>query len=556
MNSKLIKMISLIMVFVLMGFQISFSSALTEIEGDSKISGVTVYPESAMLERIACFNLEEGSYKVIFNNIISGVDENSLRISLTGEASTRLYGAQVKKDYLEEFPSERINQLKEEIQVLEDRIKEIQNLKSLLSEKKEFLNSITLFAKNQIPQDLITKLPETNELKSILDFLDIELTSYYSRNLKFDIESRELKNKVSLLKNELSLISGTHQKLKRTIEVDLEVLQSGTMSLHLFYLVNGAAWHPIYDARANFTQSKIELISYGIISQITGEKWNDVNCTLSTAKPSIGGRMPYISPWTLKPYEPPVMTDRVTEAPASAYQKRAFREEELSGKMEQEEEILAITKQKGIAVTYQLPYNITVKSDKSENKFPISTQNLAAEFEYSSYPRVSPFAYLGSRVVNGKEFQLLSGRVNIFLEGDFVGTSSIDNIAPGEEFDLYLGVDENVKIERKVVEKKTDETLIAGIPSRTRKTTFKYKITVENFKSKTIHMKLFEAVPVSEDDRIKVKIEEVSPEPNIKDWDDRKGIYLWEIILDSNQEKEILYTFTIEHPRDMLVEGL
>jgi hypothetical protein len=47
---------------------------------------------------------------------------------------------------------------------------------------------------------------------------------------------------------------------------------------------------------------------------------------------------------------------------------------------------------------------------------------------------------------------------------------------------------------------------------------------VENYKSRRIEVKLFEAMPVSQDERIKVKISQVSQEPNQKDWKDRKGI--------------------------------
>ena len=555
MKSKIVKIIIFSSLVFLISFGVSVAS--TEIEVKSEINQVCVYPDSALVDRVAHLELANGAYKIIFSNIVSEVDENSLRVSVLGEASIRLFGAQVKKEYLEEIPSERIRQLKEEIQKLEDRIKEIQNSKSLLLEKKKFLDSITLFSEGQIPQDLVTNIPAIGDLKNILNFLDTELKGYYSQGFNCDIETRNLKNKVSVLKKELSQISGAQKKLKRSIIAELEVLKSGIADLHISYLVNGAAWNPIYDARAGFEKSEVELVSYGVIRQITGEDWLDVNCTLSTAKPRIGGNMPFVSPWTLKPYEPHVMTDKISEAPTSSYQKQAFRaEEEIAGEGMVSEVKYAIAVERGVAVSYQLPYKITVKADKSENKFSVSSQNLSAEFEYSTYPRVSPFAYLGSRVVNSKTLQLLAGRVNIFLEGDFVGTSHIDNIAPGEEFDLYLGIDENVKVKRELLEKKVDKTLIAGIPSRTKKTTFKYKLTVENYKSKKIKIKLFEAMAVSEDDRIKTKINEVSLEPDVKDWDDRKGIWLWELELEPQDKQEISYTFTVEHPRDMMVEGL
>jgi uncharacterized protein (TIGR02231 family) len=368
---------------------------------------------------------------------------------------------------------------------------------------------------------------------------------------------RGLSNKLEALKRELSQISGVQRKLQRSITVELEVLKEGTTVLKISYLVGGASWNPIYDARANFEKSEVELVSYGVIKQVTGEDWLEVDCALSTAKPRIGGSMPYVASWFLRPYQPEVMRDKISAPLAATYQTEAFKKE--AGALEEpaESEIeYAAAEEKGIAVIYTLPSKVSVKSDKSEHKFPISSQILSAEFEYSSYPRVSPFAYLGSRVTNSKGLQLLAGRVNIFLEGDYVGFSGLSNIAPSEEFDLYLGIDENVKVKRELLEKKVDETLIAGIPSRTKKTTFKYKLTVENYKSKIIKVKLFEAIPVSEDDRIKIKIDEISLEPGMKDWEDRKGIWLWELELEPQQKQEIFYTFIVEHPRDMLVEGL
>ena len=152
--------------------------------------------------------------------------------------------------------------------------------------------------------------------------------------------------------------------------------------------------------------------------------------------------------------------------------------------------------------------------------------------------------------------QLLPGRVNIFLDGDFVGASRIENVGPGEEFDLYLGVDENVKVKRERIERKVDDTLIAGIPARTKRTEIKYKLTAENYKTKKIKVKLFEAMPVSENDQIKVKIDSPSVEPTQKDWKDRKGVWMWELELKPKGKREIYYSFTVEHPRQMVLEGL
>jgi uncharacterized protein (TIGR02231 family) len=216
----------------------------------------------------------------------------------------------------------------------------------------------------------------------------------------------------------------------------------------------------------------------------------------------------------------------------------------------------AEVEEKGIAVVYKIPRSVSVNADGSEQKLPVSSQSLKADFEYSTYPRVAQVAFFGSRVKNAHDLQLLGGRVNVFLDGDFVGVSGIDNIGPGEEFDLYLGADENVKVKREQIEKKVDETIIGNIPSPNKRTSFKYKLTVENYKTKKIKIKLFEAMPVPEDDRIKVKSGQVSLEPKEKDWKDRKGVWLWELELLPKEKKEITYSFMVEHPREMQVEGL
>lgn len=534
----------------------AFSS---EIIADSRIAQVTVYQDSALVSRVAALKLEPGEHKVIFADIIPDLDENSLRVSFQGAAEAKLLGAQLKREFLEEVPSRRIQQLKDEIQKLGDEKKRLEDSKEILNKERQFLDSIRLFSNVQIPKDLVTKMPQAQELEAMLKFLDTKLKENYSAYIDCELKIRDIVDKIDVLKRQLSEISGPAKKLKREIVVDLKVSKAADLVLNVSYLVRGASWQPIYDARADFEKSQVELISYGIIKQATGEDWQNVEISLSTAKPSIGGSMPYISPWFLRPYQPPIIMRKKammnTQALGASLKDEAFDKEELRERSSVDMEY-AKTEEKGIAVVYKLLQKANIKSDGSEHKLAISSQSLKADFEYSSYPRAGLYAYLGSRVSNAKDLQLLSGRVNIFLEGDFVGSSQIDNIGPGEEFDLYLGIDENVKVKRELLEKKVDETLIAGIPATTRRTVFKYKLTVENYKSKKAALKLFEAMPVSEDDRIKVKINQVTHEPTSKDWKDRKGIWLWDFELEPNQKRELIYSYTIEHPREMQVEGL
>ncbi len=538
-----------------------------EIITDSRITQVMVYPDSVLVTRQAEVKLNAGNNKAVFNDIIPAVDENSLKVSLDSSSSAKLLGAQLKQEFLETIPSDQIQKLKDQIQLVEDEIKRGQDSRNLLAEEKNYLDSIRLYSQGQLPKDLITKMPTPAELEGTLKFLDAKLKENYSAVMEVDLKVRELANKLNVLRMELSRISGPVQKLKRSIVVELDAPKAQSGSVILSYLVRGASWQPIYDARANFEKSEVELTAYSVVRQNTGDDWQDVDLALSTVRPSAGGNMPYVASWFLRLYQPQVyMENKMMDMAGGLgrkkekvqYQTRAFEGDEAWDEKDKNipQVAYATVAEKGIAVVYSLPHKVSVKSDGADNKLPVSTQLLKANFEYSTFPRAEARAFLGSRVANAKDLQLLGGRINVFLEGDFVGTSDIGNIGPQEEFDLYLGADENVKVKRELLERKVDETFIGNIPSLNKKTNFRYKLTIENYKPRRIKVKLFEAMPISQDDRIKVKINQVSLEPKEKDWKDRKGVWLWELELEPKQKQEINYNFTVEHPRDLQVEGL
>lgn len=535
----------------------------SDVFTDSKIVKVIVYPDSALVTRSANVKLDSGESKVFFNNVISYFDQNSLRVSASEPKSIKIFGASLKQEFLEENPAVNIKEIQDKIQLIEDDIRRQNDFKAVLIDKKNYLDSIRFFSNQQIPKDLITKMPLPQDLDATLKFLDSSLKENYSSMMECELKIRDFSNKLNALQEELNKISGPVRKEKRSIVVDLEALRAGNYEIKVSYLVNGATWNALYDARADFEKSEVEMVSYGIVQQNTGEDWMDVDISLSTARPTIGGNLPYVDPWILRPLEIRQMETYKMARMSGGFKTDRMKEQfNASAMLDSAEEksfaapVFAQAKDQGTSVVYEIPKKAVIKSDNNENKLPVSTQQLNANFGYSAFPRAVLNAYLGSKVVNSAQLQLLAGRVNIFLNGDFVGTSNITNIGPSEEFSLYLGVDENVKVKRDLIEKKVDETLIAGIPSPNKKTTLKYKITIENYKSKNIKAKLFESTPVAESDKIKVKVVQVNIEPNQKDWENRKGVWLWELELTPKEKKEIFVTYVIEHPKDLQVEGL
>ena len=541
------------------------------IAADSKISTVTVYPGSARVTRQAQVQLTPGTHSIVFDGIVPIFDESSMSISGEGTARVKILGGYLKQEYLKEAADKRVKELQDQIQEVNDKMMVEQAHDQVITDQKEFLSSLKMYAGQQLPKDLVTKMPTTIELGDMMKFIGTTREGLEVASEEIRQKKRSLGLDLQKLQSELAQLNSGGAKLKRSIIVDVECTEAGSFSVNASYVLNGAFWNAIYDAHSLMEKSEVELVSSGNVRQTTGEDWKDVQLTLSTAQPAIGGRMPYIAPWVLS--EEVVYAQRARGGVASmmkvatmsaAVSDSAMQTEAFDGAgmpaaapaMEAAQMNYAQADSSGVSVTYQISRPVTILSDGTENKFPITTQTLKAAFEYSAYPKGSQFAYLGSRVINASDLQLLAGPVNLFLGNEFVGKSSIDAISPGQDFDLYLGVDENVKVKREQLERKVDDTLIAGIQSPNRKIVYKYKITVENFTAKPIAFKLFESIPVSANDRIKVKTFDMSVQPTAKDWKDRKGVWLWELKLEPKAKQEIYYSFSVEHPREMNIGGL
>ncbi len=169
--------------------------------------------------------------------------------------------------------------------------------------------------------------------------------------------------------------------------------------------------------------------------------------------------------------------------------------------------------------------------------------------EYVAIPRLVSFVYLQAVITNpATGVTLLPGKGNILREQTFVGTTSLANIAPSQEFTLNLGIDQGWKIERNLVQRQVDKKLIGN----NKRVTYSYRLTVNNLQAGESSLKLTEQLPVSRDEQIKVRL--VQTEPKIKLGE--MGVLEWNLTLAEGDKQEINYQFTLEYPPEVSIDGL
>lgn len=506
------------------------------IDVQSKISEVVVFPDQATIIRKASFNLPQGTHTLQLMSLPGNIITNSITAKGSGQHPVKLYGAELVTRQLPLTQNKRVREIEEKLKELRIEEKALLNNKNALIYQQEFLKSIKAASSDQIGKDIITRQLDVEEIQKMLEFLDRGFTENFSRLHENENKIKQILLEIDRLERELNQLDASHSKSERLIEIEVESEKTGPFNLEVSYRIYGTGWKPAYEVRAESGGKTVYFTGYGILTQNTGEDWDNVQLTLSTARPSIGGRMPELEPWYLR--ERGVGIQSMLGA---VVEERAF-------ELKKAEEVYAHLGSHGSAVTYNLPKPKTILSDNQPHKLPVSQVSLSADMAYETTPKLVEIAFLRARVTNETDNFYLPGPVQIFLDGDFVATSSIDGVAPQETFDISLGADQRIKVKRKMLKDKVDAGKIKKI-DRT------YLISIENFTEGEINIILIDQIPVSENEDIKVQSVVLTPKQYEEDHG-KPGVRQWNFVLGPGQKKEIEISFRISHPSEMIVEQI
>jgi uncharacterized protein (TIGR02231 family) len=536
------------------GLALAGEDAAQEVE--SKISQVTVYSDRALVRRVATLTVHPGEYEFVFAGLPRWLDDDSLRASGAGSAAARLLGIESKVVYTKETPEERVQALRDEIQALEDKIQVVTDELDVLGEQRDFVTQMKLHAQQAAAQQFQFKEVDTEEWSRIVNYVGTTLDELMQSAREKNIELRELKKDLEIKQKELGELKRERVVETKQVTVSVEALGDGTLELALDYVVRGAAWRPLYDARADVNAGTVELTYYGTVSQKTGEDWTDVKLVLSTAQPAIGAQVPELSPWYLDSgwRQMEKAKDKVGGAYRGAREGVTFATETAGVEVEEladgaaeplvlAERAIALVAERGTSAVFEIKKTETIPSDNEPHRTTIGIVKLDGEMRYTIVPKIRPTAFLETTVTNTSELHLLTGPVHVFLGPDFIGRARIDGVAPTEEFELSLGPDERVKVERETLKDRTNV-------SKTRNKVVvrnTIEVTVENYTGKTASFVVEDQIPVSQDADVKVKLLEATDRIEA---DKATGELTWEFELGPGASKELTFEFDFSFPKE------
>jgi uncharacterized protein (TIGR02231 family) len=516
----------------------------------------------ARVTRRGTVSLEVGTHELEVCDLTLLLDPDSVRATGEGTALVRLLGVDVRRAYYTATPSQTARELERQLQEKLDADQALQDEGTLLDRQLYVLNSMSEHAGESLARGIGRGRAKVTDGQALLSFIHTQHAQFSARKREIAARRRALSAEINVLKQELKRIRGAQPRERYAVTVGIEALTAGQFTLELEYTTRGGArWQPLYDLRLldDGEQPEIELAYMGQIQQSTGEDWPDVNLTLSTARPAVSAQLPELSPWYINVYQPPQRKEArarrtLARMPASM-DMLATGAAMPEGMIEDAEKpaaaeiVEAQVDTSGAAVTFCIPRKADIPADNTPHKATVLVLRFPPKLDYITAPKLVSEVYRRARVVNDSQVTLLPGPVALFHGGEFVGRATLPQVAPRETFETTLGIDDRIKIERKLALKEVSKQFIGD----RRVQRYAYEIEVQNLLPRLANVVVADQLPVAGHEDVKIKAEALDPAPTKEH---ENGELTWELKLESQEKRTLRFEFTVSAPRSHTLIGL
>jgi len=491
------------------------------IRAELPITSVTLYRGRAAVTREGKTTLGFGVFELRVGPLPEAADLDSVQAKVgTGgrllEVKTETV---VKPSPTSDSP--RVREALARVEAAQARVAEVERRMANNAAAQKTIDSIAAKVSDDASKSMGGSL-DPEKLRAQLSFIESERERLTAAVLGLKKEAKDAAGELAAAQNALAAAGGA-PPIERFALVTVVAPEGGDIPVGVTYLVSNASWAPTYTVRGDPDKGTLALEFDATVMQATGEDWNDVALLLSTSQPTRAANPREIGPAYLEVYQPPVVASRMAPgapAPMMAAEMTDAAPENRPGSPGGGEggargkrfagmAANADVGGTGPAVEYRIPRTFTAASDaNAERRTRVASIDATPQFTLVARPLVDPDVYLRARFRNETPFLLLPGAARMYLGSDSIGQAALAETPVGGELELWFGKEPRVTVKRELVAKRGSES---GVFSKSKGTERDYRISVTNTLARATDIEVWDRIPVSRDEKIKVETREMSP---------------------------------------------
>ncbi|MHC4041491.1 mucoidy inhibitor MuiA family protein [Bradyrhizobium sp. 23AC] len=522
-----------------------------DLDANSAIDTVTVYPDGATVTRVITVDLPSGDSTLVAKDFPLGLDASSIRVE--GEGGAKLTIGTIDARSPRAAPV-NLPELEKRIEALNDQRADLQGAIDSANARRKFAEH---FAETS-PAGIGDKgeARPIAEWRTAFAAVGEEIASADTAVRDATRKTREIDRQIAQLEVERK----AKPPSKLEVRMDVAATAATKATLRVTYAVRNARWMPLYDARldtgAKDRKPQLELIRRAEITQSTGEDWSNVTLGVSTTRISRGGSAPELHslvaqyPQVPKPLAAGSVSDLARPAPVLRQMQSPAMAKiaEAAEPRERADEQQAIAEIGDFQATFKIPGRVSLGAAEGAKSLRIAAMTVPADLAVRAAPVLDPTAFLEASFKQTDDTTLLPGKVAIYRDGVFVGRGKLSASAKDDIVRLGFGADDKVRIERAVLKRNEGSAGLLVTTSKTDERTF--KTTIRNGHDFPIKVAIEDQLPVSESEDIVVEMLPASTPPTASNIRDRRGVLEWSFDAKPGEVKDINFAWRIRWPKD------
>ncbi|MEY9126702.1 mucoidy inhibitor MuiA family protein [Bradyrhizobium yuanmingense] len=522
------------------------------VDANSTIDTVTVYPDGATVTRVISLDLASGDSTLVAKDFPLSLDPSSLRVE--GEAGAKLTIGTIDARPPKAAPPVNLPELDKRIEALRDQRADLQGAIDSANARRKFAQHFA--------EASPAGLGEKGEARPIAEWraafaaVAEEIATADSAIRDSTRKQRELDRQIAQLEAERS----AKPPSKLEVRIDVASAAATKATLRVTYAVRNARWVPLYDARldtgAKDRKPQLELVRRAEVTQATGEDWSNVTLGVSTVRISRGGSAPelhsLIAQYPQVPKPMALGTASDLARPAPTVRQRSYepmsKAAEATELRERADEQQAVAEIGDFQATFRIPGRVSLGAADGAKSLRIASVNVPADLAVRAAPVLDPTAFLEASFKQTDDTTLLPGKVAIYRDGTFVGRGKITASTKDDIVRLGFGADDKVKIERAVLKRNEGSAGLLVTTSKTDERSF--KTTIRNGHDFPIRVAIEDQLPVSENEDIVVEMLPSSTQPTANNIRDKRGVLEWSFDAKPGEARDINFAWRIRWPKD------
>ena len=471
------------------------------------------------------------------------------------------------------------DQLKAELEDLQSKKNAADESLKVIEQDMLTLEKLVSFSSGKVQQNIDRATLDVESITALAEFTMEKRRKLADELFKQQSEIKKLEKQIADKQKAVSKQIATTSAYGALVAV---VSPNGGW-VRLTYDVTGASWSPKYKIHASNLQAaepKFEIQLAALIFQNSGEDWDDVALTLSTATPHGNVARPLLTPLRVEAVPTGQNTPqgvvgqfRGTDGHAQSWMNDelvalnvelnskagALQIDELTSSAEVQREIASDASVLASEESYEIENEVSLPNIETAQTVAILNYDASGEYYRVVTPLLSSFAFREALLLNDTGQTLIAGPADVYQENKFVGRIYMPPTAAGQKVTVGFGTDRQVRTRRELLSRND------AIKGGNRQSSLKYRLVVSNFHDEAIKIRLLDRMPIAaKDNTITVTLSEqevkrLSEDPLYQRMQRPTGILRWDLDIPAkrfgSEAFDHEYEFSVELDRQQKIVG-